>query len=150
MNDKKRNRSNWGGKKGFDDYEGAETHHLKVESAHSGDSCPLCNIGKLYESEEQKLLQFTGNAPVNVTRYKKQVLRCNRCNVTVSNNKNITKWSNSSRTSIVLQKTHGMPFHRLSKLQGLSGVPIAYSTLWKQCFDLWEEIGCYIYNANLG
>jgi len=59
------------------------------------------------------------------------------------------KWSNSSRTSIILQKTHGMPFHRLSKLQGLSGVPIAFSTLWKQCFDLWEEIGCYIYKELL-
>ena len=150
LSDKKQGRSNWCGRKSFDDYNEAETHHLKVESAQSGDACPCCNRGRLYESEEQKLLEFTGNCPVSVTRYRKQILRCNACSITVSNNKNITKWTNSSRSSIVLQKTHGMPFHRLSKLQGLSGVPISFSTLWKQCFDLWEEIGCHIYGELLG
>ncbi|WP_425363340.1 hypothetical protein [Candidatus Tisiphia endosymbiont of Hybos culiciformis] len=42
------------------------------------------------------------------------------------NNKNINKWTNSSKSAIVLQKTYGTPFYRLSRLQSLSGVPVSY------------------------
>jgi hypothetical protein len=125
-------------------------NNLKPESTESGDICPCCQRGKLYDSEERKLLQFTGSSPVNVTKYTKQVLRCNACGSSVINNRNINKWTNSSRSSIVMQKVHGIPFNRLSKLQGLSGVPIAVSTLWHQCLDVWKEVGCHIYNELLG
>lgn len=111
--------------------------------------CPCCSKGRLYDSEEQKLLQFTGRAPVDVTRYRKQVLRCSSCGITVSSRSKIVKWTGSARSSIVLQKAHGMPFHRLAKLQSLSGVPVSASTLWGQCFDLWNEAGSYIYNELL-
>jgi len=111
--------------------------------------CPCCNRGRLYDSEEQKLLQFTGKAPIDVTRYRKQVLRCSSCFLTVSSRSKIVKWTSSARSSIVLQKTHGMPFHRLAKLQSLCGVPVSPSTLWGQCFDLWNEAGSYIYNELL-
>jgi transposase len=146
---KKRDRSNWNGRNSFDNYKGAVTHDLKPEYVQSGDICRCCSKGRLYDSEERKLLQFTGSAPVEVTRYKKQVLRCNACGAMVMNNANITKWTHSSRSSIVLQKTHGMPFNRLSKLQGLSGIPIAASTLWQQCLELWDEVGSYIYDELL-
>ncbi|WP_342271178.1 hypothetical protein [Candidatus Tisiphia endosymbiont of Parasteatoda lunata] len=78
------------------------------------------------------MLQFTGNAPITVNRYVKKTLRCNACDYIVMNNKNINKWTNSSRSAIVLQKTYGTPFYRLSRLQSLSGVPVAYSSLWQQ------------------
>ena len=140
---------NWHGKNGFEDYQDATTHYLKAENAQSGDKCHCCERGIIYDSEERRLLEFTGSAPVGVTRYRKQVLRCNACGAMATNNKNISKWTHSSRSAIVLQKTHGMPFHRLSKLQGLSGVPIAFSTLWHQCLDLWQEVGSYIYSELL-
>ncbi|WP_417904494.1 IS66 family transposase [Candidatus Tisiphia endosymbiont of Micropterix aruncella] len=57
------------------------------------------------------------------------------------NNKNINKWTNSSRSAIVLQKTYGTPFYRLSRLQSLSGFPVAYSSLWQQYLDVWQEGG---------
>ncbi len=107
---KKIDRSNWQGKYGFDDYKDANTSYLTPENFCSGDSCPHCCNGKLYNSEARKLLQFTGNAPITVNRYVKKTLRCNACDYIVMNNKNINKWTNSSRSAIVLQKTYGTPF----------------------------------------
>ena len=146
---KKPNRVNWQGRNSFDDYPGAPTYLLKVKGVNPGDICPECNKGKLYNSEERKLLQFTGNMPVSVTRYKKQVLRCNACSNMVMNNQDIRKWDNSARSAIILQKMYGMPFYRLSRLQSLTGIPLAASTAWKQCLDTWQEVGRHIYKELL-
>jgi transposase len=86
---------------------------------------------------------------VTVTRYQKQALRCNACGVVITGNQKINKWEHSARSSIVLQKTHGMPFNRLATLQSLCGVPIAASTAWQQCYDLWQEVGESIYKELL-
>lgn len=61
------------------------------------------------------------------------------------NHKQVHKWDNTARSSIVLQKIYGMPFYRLSKLQSLCNVPIAESTLWLQCLGMWEDCGSHIY-----
>jgi transposase len=143
------NRKNWEGKYSYEDYAGAQTHYLKVEGVKSGDCCNSCFKGRLYKGEDLKLLEFTGSAPVTVTRYKKEVLRCNACGATVRNNQEIKKWHNSARSSIILQKTHGMPFYRLACLQTLSGTPVAPSTSWQQCYDVWQEAGMYIYKELL-
>lgn len=104
----------------------------------------------MYITEDRKLLEFTGCAPVNVHRYVKKVLKCNKCDHTEMNNKNIIKWTDSSRSAIILQKAYGMPFYRLSKLQALSGVPVSYSTMWKQCLDVWHEGGaCEVFGVLL-
>jgi transposase len=108
-----------------------------------------CGIGKLYPSESRKLLEFKGNAPIEVTKHEKEVLRCNACGREVMSNKRIDKWTNSARSSVVLHKVKGFPFYRLSKLQSLYQIPISSSTLWMQCKDLWEESGIYIYNELL-
>ncbi len=84
-----------------------------------------------------------------MTRYKKEVLRCNKCGITVSDKSKIVRWTTSARSAIVLQKAHGMPFHRLAKLQSQADIPISPSTLWQQCFDLWNEVGVYIYKNYL-
>lgn len=87
---------------------------------------------------------------MQVDRHLKQVLRCNSCGYCVSgSHPPIRKWQDSARTAIIIQKTHGMPFHRLSKLQRLCGVPVAPSTLWQQCSDVWQEVGCYSFAALL-
>lgn len=66
------------------------------------------------------------------------------------NKKNIIKWTDSSRSTIILQKAYGMPFYRLSKLQALSSVLVSYSTMWKQCLDVWLESGaCEVFGVLL-
>ena len=104
----------------------------------------------MYRSEDRKLLQFTGNKTVEVSRFLKTVLRCNRCDYMIANNQNIEKWTNSSRSSIILHRVHGMPFYRLSQLQTLYGVKISSSTLWEQYLYAWREGGaCEVFGALL-
>ena len=110
-----------------------------------GDICPGCGRGKLYKGQERKLLNFNGQAPITVTRYKKETLRCNACSKEYTAESNIPKWDKTARSSAVLQKCNGMPFYRLSKLQGLYNVPVAEATLWMLCKDLWEIAGNQIY-----
>lgn len=136
----KNNRANWR-KYSFKDYEHADTTYLEPEDVCSGDVCSYCNKGKLYNSEDRKLLQFSGSSPVEVDRYIKKVYRCNGCGRTAMKHQNIEKWTASSRSSIILQRTHGMPFYRLSQLQSMSGVPVSGSTLWEQYLHVWQEGG---------
>ena len=65
------------------------------------------------------------------------------------NHKSVDKWTHSARSSIILQRVYGMPFHRLSKLQSLYNAPIAESTLWIQCLGVWEDCGYAIYQQLL-
>jgi transposase len=109
--------------------------------------CPCCGKGKLYKSEGRKLLSFTASSPVQVNRFIKKVLRCNACGLEQMSKKTIRKWDPSARSSIALQKVMGMPFHRLSDLQALYGVPMAESTLWQQVCDLWTECGQFVHHA---
>lgn len=63
----------------------------------------------------------------------------------MSHEKSLDKWDKRARSSVVLQRTSGMPFYRLSKLQELYNVPVAPSTLWNQVLSLWLDCGSYIY-----
>lgn len=137
------------GKYSFGDYPEAPINNIEIEELAKGDICPCCNKGKLYDGEARKLLEFSASAPISVKRHKKKVLRCNTCNREFMNNKRIDKWTNSARSSIVLQKLNGMPFNRLSKLQSLYNIPIAKSTLWIQCLGLWNDCGKHIYQQLL-
>jgi hypothetical protein len=65
------------------------------------------------------------------------------------NHQSVDKWTHSARSSIILQRVYGMPFHRLSKLQSLYNAPIAESTLWIQCLGVWEDCGYHIYQQLL-
>jgi transposase len=38
-----------------------------------------------------------------------------------------------------------MPFYRLSGLQELYGTPVAASTLWMQCYELWRDCAAAVY-----
>jgi hypothetical protein len=92
-------------------------------------------------------LQFTGNAPVEVAKYNKKVLRCNACGHEFMRSKKITKWTNGARSNIILQKVTGTPWHRLADLQKLHGIAVAASTMWTQVQNVWNEVASYIYTA---
>lgn len=111
----------------------------------SGDCCTHCQKGKLYPSEDRKLLEFHGRPSVDVQRYIKKTLRCNFCSNEFVAQGNIEKWTNSTKSSVVIQKCNGIPFYRLSALQLAYGVPVSTSKLWQLCKSVWDDVACGIY-----
>lgn len=132
---------------GFDDYPDAPIENIPSD-VEIGSVCAGCSMGRMYKDDPSRGVCFSGHAPVTASRYERQVLRCNRCGRRRSSPKK-TKWTSSARSAMVLQKCHGMPFHRLSKLQRLSGVPVAPSTAWYQCEALWLEGARCVYDVLL-
>ena len=53
----------------------------KLMDRHSGDACPDCQRGKLYQYEPGKLLRITGHAPFEATQHVTEQLRCNACQI---------------------------------------------------------------------
>jgi hypothetical protein len=149
--DKFRNRkSNKGfGNYAFEDYPSSPITDIEVDTHKPGDSCPCCHKGKLYPSEDRLLLEFKGSPPINVDRYRKKTLRCGSCGYTAMKSTKIDKWSNSARSSAIIQKIMGMPFNRLETLQTMCGVPIAQSTLWMLNREFWERVGEKLYEQIL-
>lgn len=133
-----------GGKYGFDDYANSQTIEHSVVGTQSGDPCLCCGIGKYYYSEDKKLLEFTGNPIVSVTRHKKKVLRCNSCGHEMFSNKKILKWSAEARSSLTIHKLYGTPLYRIARLQKLFGVPVAPTTLWQQYKDVHENCAKFV------
>lgn len=128
-----------GGRFGFDDYKNAETVTHLVPGVHEGDRCTGCGIGKYYRSEPKKLLEFTGGPILTVTRHAKETWRCNCCGHEQVNHKKIEKWQPEARSAVIIHKMHGLPWHRMAKIQGLCGVPLAATTLWEQAKIVWED-----------
>lgn len=133
-----------GGKFGFEDYANAPTITHDVERAKPGDLCECCNLGKYYYGEDRKQLEFTGGPIITVKRHIKKTLRCNRCGHEKINNKKIVKWSPEARSALVIHKIYGTPWYRISRIQKLSGIPIAISTQWGQCKEIWEDSAKYV------
>jgi len=68
------------GRNGADDYRGAERVPVPHESLKSGDRCPDCQKGKVYEvGQPGVLVRVVGQSPVQATVYELQKLRCNLC-----------------------------------------------------------------------
>jgi len=128
------------GRYGYDDYSSSPTSKIEVGQGLScGQMCPECQKGKIYPATSRKLLQFDGNPPVSAKRFEKEVLRCNTCLKEFSSNERIDRWMPEARSSIVIFKTMGMPFHRMANIQVFFNVPLAESTMWKQIKDMWDE-----------
>lgn len=148
---KNRQRKQNGGRFGFDDYGSSTISEIKVEGYNKGDCCPYCSIGKLYNGEARKQLQFNAHAPIEVNRYLREVLRCNRCGQEIIANlpKNFRKWTCAAKSKIVLYKTYGMPFYRLQKLQSMYQIPLAANTMWQQCDEVWQDGAKHVYSELL-
>jgi transposase len=133
-----------GGRFGFEDYPHAPTVTHEVEGCQPGDSCNHCGLGKYYEGQDRKQLEFSGGSIVTVKRHIKKTLRCNRCGHEKLNHQKIVKWKPEARSALVIHKIYGIPWYRISRLQKLSGIPIAMSTQWTQCKGVWEDAAKYV------
>ncbi len=124
---------------------------MKVEGYQAGDDCPCCQRGKLYPGEYRKQLRFSAHAPIEVDRYLREALRCNRCGqeLVARLPQGFTKWTPEAKSKVVLYKTAGIPFYRLHQLQSMHGIPIAANTLWQHCADVWNDGAKHVFGELL-
>lgn len=124
------------GRNGADDYHGAERVPVPHESLKSGDRCPDCQKGKVYEmATPGVLVRIVGQAPVQAKVYERQKLRCNLCGKVFTaeapEGVGTEKYDATAASMIALLKYgSGLPFNRLERLQGSLGIPLPASTQW--------------------
>jgi rubredoxin len=129
------------------EYTGAEKVDVPHEDLKSGDRCPGCQKGKVYEMKvPEAVVRFTGKAPLPATVYNMQRLRCNLCGeifkAAAPDGIGDAKYDAASGAMIALLKYgSGMPFNRIEGLQGSLGVPLAASTQW----EIVEQVADRIY-----
>ena len=117
-------------------YSGApivECEHTELES---GDRCPQCNQGKVYDSPPKSLVKVVGQAPLGATVYRVQRLRCRMCDTVFSAPlpaavAALPKYDSSCASMIALLRYgNGMPHFRLEGLQASLYVPLPDATQW--------------------
>lgn len=122
------------GRNGASAYAGAERVVVNHPDLKSGDPCPACEKGKVYElSLPSTLVRVVGSAPLQATVYELSRLRCNLCGMLFTapapDGANECKYDDSATAMVALLKYGcGMPFHRMEKLQGHMGMPVPAST----------------------
>ncbi len=124
------------GRNGAQAYHGATKIEVKHNSLKSGDRCPQCEKGKVYDSIKPGfLVRIVGQAPLAATVYELEKLRCNLCGevFTADAPEGVgpQKYDASSGSMIALLKYgSGLPFYRLQGLQENLGIPLPASTQW--------------------
>jgi transposase len=124
------------GRNGAEAYRGATKTEVKHNSLKSGDRCPECKKGKVYDSTKPGfLVRIVGQAPLAATVYELEKLRCNLCGevFTADAPEGVgpQKYEASSGSMIALLKYgSGLPFYRLERLQESLGIPLPASTQW--------------------
>jgi len=139
------------GRNGSDKYTGAEKIRVDHTELKSGDRCPVCPKGTLYEFRRNNpvvKLRLIGTAPVQGKAYELQSLRCNLCQevftAAMPEGSGDEKYDGSVGSIIaVLKYGSGLPFYRLEKLQQNAGVPLPDATQW----DIVEKMDRSIYPA---
>jgi len=124
------------GRNGADDYQGAEKVPVPHPFLRSGDPCPECKQGTVYElAQPGVLVRITGQAPVQAKVYELQKLRCNLCGKVFTaappEGAGDEKYDPTAASMVALLKYgSGVPFNRLEGLQGSLGIPLPASTQW--------------------
>jgi transposase len=125
------------GRNGAGAYRGAEKVEVSHQSLHSGNRCPECERGNVYEQKEPKaLVRIRGQAPLAATVYELERLRCNACGqiFTAQEPEGIgpEKYDETTGAAIGQMKYgSGIPFYRLEQLEELMGIPLPASTQWE-------------------
>jgi transposase len=141
------------GRKGAEDFTGAERVQVEHESIKTGQRCPKCEKGKIHRVQEPAtIVRITGQTPLKATVYELERWRCNLCGevFTAKAPEEVGpgKWDEGAASMVGLLKYGtGMPFNRLEQLQKGLGVPLPASTQWdmvKEAADdlepAWEEL----------
>jgi transposase len=124
------------GRKPASAYEGGSKITIEHPELTSGDRCPGCDKGKLYElAMPSVFVHIKGEAPLKATVYERTRLRCNLCGEILTpqlpEDVGDKKHDESAAAMVaVLKYGCGMPLNRLEKLQENLKNPVAASTQW--------------------
>jgi transposase len=109
---------------------------VDVPNLLSGDPCPKCAVGKVYESPPKVIVKVVGQSPLGATVVHLKQLRCRLCDAVFSapmpaGQSAAPKYDHSCASMLVLLRYGaGMPFYRLQALQASLNVPLPDSTQW--------------------
>ncbi|MEI6987403.1 MAG: transposase [Rhodospirillaceae bacterium] len=128
------------GRNGAAKYSNSPVITISVSGLKSGDPCPNCKVGKVYESPPKTIVKVVGQPPLTATVYKLQHLRCRLCDATVTaplpEGTSSSKYDPSCASMLaILRYGSGVPFYRLEGLQGSLNVPLPDSTQWQIVLD---------------
>ena len=124
------------GRHGAGAYAGARRIDVAHSGLHHGDRCPRCATGTVYTQREPGvLIRFVGQAPMAVTVYALEKLRCPLCGDLFTADPppgvGAEKYDATTGAMVALLKYgSGMPFHRLERLQANLQIPLPASTQW--------------------
>jgi transposase len=117
-------------------YSGAPIVQCDHPELTSGDRCPQCDKGRVYDSPPRSIVKVVGQAPLGATVYKVQRLRCRLCDTVFSAPlpaavAALPKYDSSCASMIaMLRYGNGMPHFRLEGLQASLYVPLPDATQW--------------------
>jgi transposase len=125
------------GRNGEAAYREAQTVEVPHQKLQAGGRCPGCRKGKVYDQPDPGVLvRVRGQAPLGVTVYHLEKLRCNLCGEVFTarppEGVGTEKYDATSAAMIALLKYgSGFPFHRLDRLQKNLGLPLPAATQWE-------------------
>jgi transposase len=111
-------------------YSGAPIVQCEHPELDSGDRCPECDKGRVYDSPPKSLVKVVGQAPLGATVYRVQRLRCRLCDAIFTAPlpaavASLPKYDPSCASMIaVLRYGNGMPHFRLEGLQASLYIPL--------------------------
>jgi len=125
------------GRNGANAFRGAEKVKIAHPDLQSGNRCPDCGRGNVYEQKEPKVLvRIVGQAPLAATVYELERLRCNACGqvFTAQEPEGVgsQKYDETAAAMIAqLKYGSGVPFHRLEQMEEMLGIPLPAATQWE-------------------
>ena len=125
------------GRNGASKYTGAQRISIPHEYLKTGDRCPECDRGRVYQMKTPSVvIRVRGQAPLDATVIELERLRCNLCGEVFTaqapEGLGEEKYDAAAGSMIGLLKYgSGLPFNRLERLQACLGVPLPASTQWE-------------------
>ena len=124
------------GRNGASAYCDSQVIEIEVPDLKSGDLCPECLTGKVYESPPKLIVKVIGQPPLGAKLFKLLRVRCRICDAVFTapmpdGQSTAPKYDHSCVAMLaVLRYGTGMPFYRLEGLQASLNVPLPDSTQW--------------------
>jgi transposase len=139
----------------------AEAVAVPHESLRSGEECPKCAHGSLYEVDSSPATRVFGSAPLVALRWECQCLRCSGCGkvytARLPEAAQGPKYSESAASMMaVLRYGMGMPLNRIEAMQRFLGAPVPASTQWEvvrdrlpDCLPVYGELAALAANGDV-
>ena len=124
------------GRNGAQAYSDSPVVEIALPDLKSGDQCPKCTHGKVYDTPPKVVVKVVGSPPLTATIYKLLRLRCRLCDAIFTGllpeGASAPKYDHSCASMLALLRYgSGMPFYRLEGLQASLNVPLPDATQWE-------------------